>query len=394
MDRRIVCLRIPSFEIALARLEDEDLRTRPVAVAAPFGRAVLREVSHEAQQEGLSPGMDVDQARWLCPALRLLPPSGSRVRRGQQALQQIVSRFAPVWEPITPGHLFLDLTGTQRLFGAATDTASRIGGEIIQRHGLEAALGVGSNKLVTQVATTLVQPAELYDVRPGNERPFMAPLPPAVLPELRQRAARTLVELLQDLNLSTLGTIADVPLAQLHLVLGACAEDLHRRARGIDHTPVTAGQIRPWRMEVLTFEPDAVDMNRLRGSIVILVERLCRGLRRDQRVCRRIRVTVVHADFVEVSRETEIDPETCWEADLLPHAQDLLVRTFKRRVRVRRLILEAHIRALEHEQLYLYPASHGGRSDPDKAQRLAHALDRIRHRFGDRAVRWGEEIGS
>ena len=409
MDRRVICVRIPAFEIALARLEDPALRTWPVAIASVRKRGILREVSSEAFRDGLSPGIEVDHARWLCPALKILPPSAARVRRGQQGLQEIVSRFAPVWEPVGPGHLFLDVTGTHRLFGAATDTASLVGGEIAQRSGLSAALATGTNKLVTQVATTIVQPAELYDVRPGSERPFMAPLPPAVLPELKRPGARSIRGVLEDLNLCSLGAIADIPLAQLHLVIGSFADELHRRAQGIDYAPVFAARARPWRMEGLTLEPDAVDVDKVLGSVFTLVERLARELRDHQLECRRLRVTAVHTDDVEVSREGEVDPGTCWETDLFRIGERLLNSAVKRRVRIRRVIVEAKVAPLPHEQLTLFGETHSSplwgegfgergkeRVGPyrptlpvERGRRVAEALDRIRHRFGETAVKWG-----
>jgi len=61
MDRQIVCVSIPSFEVALARLNDPELRTRPLAIA-PLNttRALLREVSLEAMRDGLYVGMPLE----------------------------------------------------------------------------------------------------------------------------------------------------------------------------------------------------------------------------------------------------------------------------------------------------------------------------------------------
>ncbi|HQV47567.1 MAG TPA: hypothetical protein PL109_14100, partial [Nitrospira sp.] len=76
MDRQIVCFAIPSLEIALARLSQLSLRTRPLAVAAiDTPRALLREVSTEAEREGLYVGMTLDRARHLCPSLHVSPPN-------------------------------------------------------------------------------------------------------------------------------------------------------------------------------------------------------------------------------------------------------------------------------------------------------------------------------
>ena len=126
MDRQIACLYIPSFEIALARAQNAALRNRPVAVAPVHtSRALIREVSPEASAEGLQPGMSVELARMMCPALRIVPPDSSRVQAAHRELEQRVFSCAPAWESIRPGSLFLDFTGTTRLFGPPIDTAGR-----------------------------------------------------------------------------------------------------------------------------------------------------------------------------------------------------------------------------------------------------------------------------
>src|SRR6185437_681996 len=207
MDRQIVCFGIPAFEVAVARLHDPSLSTRPLAIAplnltfpvARYGvglsfrevfgiefcdtpqlaagsfitsRALLREVSTEAEQEGLGIGMSVEQARRVCPCLHVLSPNPSRIRTAEESLLQVVSRYAPVWEPVQPGSFVMDLTGTGRLLGPAYDIAAKIQEEVFVQYRLDGVAGVGSNKLVAQTAARLIQPSELYDVRPGSEPVF------------------------------------------------------------------------------------------------------------------------------------------------------------------------------------------------------------------------------
>jgi DNA polymerase-4 len=165
MDRHIVCFGIPAFEVAVARLRDPRLSTRPVAIAPlNTSRALLREVSTEAEQEGLAVGMSVEQARRACPSLHVLSPNPPRVRTADASLLPIVSRYAPVWEPVQPGSFVMDLTGTGQLFGPAYDVAAKVQQEVLAQYRLEGVAGVGSNKLVAQTAATLIQPSELYDV--------------------------------------------------------------------------------------------------------------------------------------------------------------------------------------------------------------------------------------
>src|SRR5436190_21413106 len=125
MDRQIVCYQIPAFEIALARLNDSSLRDRPVGIAVSHApRASIHELSREAEQEGLSCGMPVEQARRLCPSLRVLPTDIVCVRISHQDMLEIVGRFDLVCEYVRSGHHLLDITGSTRRFSTAVVLAA------------------------------------------------------------------------------------------------------------------------------------------------------------------------------------------------------------------------------------------------------------------------------
>lgn len=131
MERDILHLAIPSFAISLARVVDASLRERPVAIAPIHSeRALLQCLSREALQEGLWEGMPVYRARRLCPALHLLPPDPPLVARGQQALLKLVGDYSPLIEPAAGGRLFLDLTGSRKLFGPGRDVGARLEKEL------------------------------------------------------------------------------------------------------------------------------------------------------------------------------------------------------------------------------------------------------------------------
>ncbi len=213
MERQIICLAIRSFEVALARLTDPALRTRPLAIAPlSTSRALLRELSVEAMQAGLDVGMPVEHARRLCPSLHVLSPNPHRVHRANLSLLSVIARYAPVWEPFHAVSFVMDLTGTTKLFGSACDVAAKAQQDILKHYHLDGVAGVGSNKLVAQTAATLVGPSELCDVRHGSEGVFMSPLSVGTLPGLHRPCMRKILERLDDLNILTLGDVAESPL--------------------------------------------------------------------------------------------------------------------------------------------------------------------------------------
>jgi len=389
-DRHIVCLCIPFFGIALARVEDASLRNRPVALAPVHTpRALVREVSPEASHEGIAPGMSVDLARRLCPRLRLVPPDAERLREAHRDVQHTIKPLAPTWEPIRPGSLFLDLTGTTRLFGPPIDTAARIGRALTGRHGLNGVIGLAGSKLVAQLAaTTLERPPQIVSVPQGSEQPFLAPLSATLLPGLHRAQASQVLRRLDDLNLRTLGSIAAVSPAHLHAVFGASAGLLRNWALGIDPSPVRPPIEQPTIERSIHLDPDEIDDQVLLGRLSGLLKQLCATLRQQRRVCRRVRLVVRHSDQHEQITQQMLSRGTYWEADLQPTLTRLFARCFRRRVRLQRMTLQVDHLTAPAEQLSLFDAA----LTPPASHRLSVALDRIRARFGEGAVSWGRTL--
>ncbi len=386
MDRHIVSFEIPTFGIAVARLDDPSLRHRPVALAqAPTPRALLQEVSREAQDEGLTAGMLVGDARRLCPGLQVLPPDPLQIRQASQRLVDVVARFAPVWEPRRPGHLFLDLTGTTRLFGPACDTAARVEREMARHHGLAGVVGVANTKLVSRIAGRLVSPLQLCEVLPGSEQTFLAPLPVATLPGLSRLPKPGVLTTLEDLNIVTVGELAEIRQQHLELVFGPQGLLLHDWAQGVDPSPVLPPLQRSRLEESLTVEPDEVDESRLFGMLYGLLERLCRELRKQQRACRCLTLSVRHSDHVVVTGRQSIIAGSHWEAELFPLLQALFRRRVRRRVRIRSMTLGMEMLTPVDGQLPLFPDE----AHLLRPRRLALALDRLRERFGETSIWFG-----
>jgi DNA polymerase-4 len=306
-------------------------------------------------------------------------------------LQHLLADLTPLWEPVRPGSLFLDVTGTTRLYGPTVDTAARLEREVARRHHLAGVIGIAGSKLVAHLAaTTLERPPQLRHVEPHAERAFLAPLPPDLLPGLHRLHASRVLALLDDLNLCTLGAIAGLSLSALELAMGPTARLLYEWAQGIDPSPVHPPAERPALEWACVLEPGDVDDQVLLRHCYAGIEYLCRALRRQQRVCRRLVLIVRYRDQHEVSADRSVLGGTCWEMDLLPVLTMLFFRCVRRRVCVQRIILRAEHVGPPAEQLALFdllPVPE--QVQRTRRQRLCAALDALRDRFGERAIWWG-----
>lgn len=395
MQRHVVCYRIPAFQVALVRLEDVSLRDQPIAITPSVNpQTLLLETSYEAQQEGVYAGMQVGHAKRLCPTLTLIPPDPPTIRKATRAIDHVVARYAPVWETASPGHLFLDLTGTTRLFGRACDTAAKIEEEIAERFNLIGVAGVAGNKLVSEVASSIVAPRQLYDVRPGAEQMFLSPLPISTLP-IRTTQSRWVHSLFTDLNINTLGQLSTFELADLEAVLGPLAGQVCAWARGIDETPVLPPTKQPCVEATRTLEEDEIDSERLRGLLDGTLETLCSQLRTQQKVCQLVMLRVQYRDEREVTGKEHLQPASCWEGELQPKLHILLQRGLRRRVRIRAFTVTLTELQPASRQLSLIeacmafmPSKQSSANRLTRSKKLSVAIDAIRVKFGPHAIKW------
>lgn len=384
MNRHILHVHIPALAIALARISRPEIRERPVAVAPPQSdRALLLSVSSEARREGVFKGMPLGAALKRCPDLRVIPPDPEGTQKASRVLAGMVARYTPLWEPLRPGHIYLDVTGTDRLWGRAKDTAGRLREDVKGGLGLCGSVGVAGNKMVSSIASRVMPSEGVLDVDPGREAPFIAPLGVEMVPgigRLRRKA------LLEELNILRVRELAALDLGNLKVIFGRQACVIHQRALGIDPTPVYPPQTTPAVAEEIMLPEDENDDRRLLGALYGLVERCARRLRKGSRRPRRAGLLFRYADQMEVRRQVRLPCPSFWDFDLYDPLETLFLKACTRRVRVRYLRVSFWDFSAESGQLSLFRDT-----SPEGKGRcgVIQALDRIRARHGEGAIGYG-----
>lgn len=371
----------PAFATTVAALADPSLRRRPVAIA-PLGadRAVVRAVSREAAALGVTRGMAVALARRVCPDLVVLPPEPRQWARAHRALHAILARVAPVIEPRGYGHAYLDITGTERLFGPAVDVARRLEREARAELGIPLAVGVAVNKLVSETAAAVVKReagADIWPVAHGREAPFLAPEAVAVLPDVPTRVR----ERLDDYHLVRVGQVAAIGEQALQTAFGREGRTLHRHAHGIDLRPVIPPEIQAECRVGHTLATDTNDRRALHALLRPMAERLGRRLRERSFAAGRLVIAIRHVDDATASRGITLPPGVL-DLDLWRAACRALDAARTRRTAVRSLALIADRLHDGHGQLDLWGDPIAEIKPKDVA--LQRAMDQMRRAEGGR----------
>jgi DNA polymerase-4 len=379
MQRQVLHVDVAAFAVAVERVADPGLGGRPVVVAPPGGpRSLVTVVSEEARLEGIRPGMPLTRAVRRCRALVVLPPNPPLYARATHALAKLYAGYSPLVEPGASGRSYLDVTGTERLLGPARDTAMRLHRTIRNDLRLRATVGVGSNKLVSKVASEIIgRPPGVESVAAGCEERFLAPLPVTLLPGVGKR----ILEGLSDFNVRSVGELARIPVRHLVLGFGRVGITLSRRARGIDPTPVHPPCRRPFLREEEALASDTNDYPLLVHVLHRLVERGGRRLRRSGRVTGRLSLHLRYADSREVRGAVRLPTEADLDPLLFDAVRPLFDRLLQRRIRLRSLALVFDHLSDAPRQLTLFDSGHR-----PKETSLVSALDRIREKYGEGAV--------
>jgi DNA polymerase-4 len=284
------------------------------------------------------------------------------------------------------GHLFIDTTGTSRLFGPPVDVAWRMYQRIKADLGFAPIWSVSPNKLVSKVATRLVKPNGEYIVGEGEESAFLAPLPLFLLPGIE----RDDLVRFRALNLGFIHQAAALTHDQLTVIFGKRAGFMFDAIRGIDASEVLCADQKPPKVIAdHEFGNDTNEVEEVERVLYQLLEKIGIRLRKMGKAARLLAIVLDHSDGVRRVRQMNVSPPSANELSLFKTALAILGLAWTRRVRVRHIRLICDKPVFPPAQMDLFP-------DPvlKKQERLITAMDRIRDRFGRDMIHMGRALAS
>ena len=386
MERSIIHLNVTDFAVAVECLLDRSLYQRPVVVAtaAHSWRAVVHDMSEEAFQNGVRKGMLLKDARRLCREMIVKESQPKMYNKAMRGLLRQALPYSPLVEAgNNDGHLFVDVSGTARLFGSPPDIACRIRRNIRRHLGLDPIWTVATNKLVAKTASRLVKPTGAHIVKSGSEEKFIFPLPLSLLPGLSSRE----LGLLQEFNVHMAYEAANFSLSQLKIPFGKRARDIYCTVRGVDSTPVFSAAHPDPRIGIEHFfSPASHDWHYVLAALFKLAEKAGRKLRYRNKITSKVSVWLEYADRRQSIRQKTLSKGVYHDDALFSLAQSLLQKAWTRRISLRRLRLRCDRLTTPSPQVLLFPKE---KKQSERRQNLSSALDRIRGKHGEGSIRHG-----
>jgi DNA polymerase-4 len=375
---------LDAFFAAVEQRDRPELRGKPVIVGGggPNDRGVVSAASYEARRFGVRSAMPLRTAAALCPGAVFVPVDGRKYSAVSRQVMAILRRFTPRVEQVSIDEAFLDVAGSEPLFGPPESIAAEIKSAIRDELGLTVSVGAATSKLVAKIASDLQKPDGLVVVEPGDEAAFLAPLPIERLWGVGGQTRRALAEY----GVVTIGDLASLPEDVLIRRFGRQGSVLRERASGFDPSRVADESDPKSVSHEHTFEVDTNDWETIERTLLALAEGVAGRLRAGGVKAGTIGVKVRDSDFETRTRQRSL-PEPTDLTEPIWRTAIALARPELRGVRVRLVgVVASHL--VEREQLSLFA------SDDARRRRAVGAADAIRRRFGERAITRARLLGS
>lgn len=382
MTRVILHLDMDAYFASVEAKANPALRGKPVLVVAdPKRRSVVMTASYEARAFGVKTGMNLAEAKRLCPRALVVEGDGSKYHATTLELLDILESFTDQVEMASIDEAYLDVTGSLRLFQTDGEgLARRLQDRVRRELGLPCSVGVASNKFLAKLASGMDKPSGITVLESERVSRVLAGTPVEELcgvgPNLKAA--------LNALGIRTAGELGEASPSALGGRFGFWGHILRRMGRGEDDSPVRRlGDVEPPKSvgHSHTLPRDTMDPDVLRSFLLLLSEKVAVRLRRGGWAARTVALTLRTAGFETASRhETLREPTDDGE---------ILYRTSLRLLEKRWMPLEEPVRLLGVAASSLAP--NAGLcyllECLQSRRRLVETVDALNRKLGDFSVR-------
>lgn len=378
-----------AFFVSAEEVLDPSLRGKPVIVGGdPNSRGVVASASYAARRYGVRSAMPLASARRLCPHAIFLRGNHRIYGEFSERIFNLLDAHSPCMEPVSVDEAYLDLTGCERLHGPVLSMAERIRNEIKSAVGINASIGIATNKLVAKVASDSAKPSGMLWIAAGKERTFLAPLPATRLPGVGPKCG----ERLKRMGVKTIGDLARLPRTLLEEAYGRHGTGLYQKARGQCDSPVAKREEIKSISRETTLATDSADAELLASTLSRLVEKAAAQLRASGLYTRRVTLKLRYSDFTTVTHSHTLAEAVCEDHVIFRTVIELFKTRVARRARVRLVgVGLSSLAARGPEQTELFATVSRGQWD-----RLYQGIDNIRAKYGFssilRGTSWGRKL--
>lgn len=381
--RIIIHADMDAFYAAVEQFDHPELRGKPVLVGPRSRRGVVLTASYEARPFNVGSAMPMALALERCPRAIVVPPRFERYAEVSSQVMAVFRDFSPDVEALSLDEAFLDMTGSEHLFGQPAEMGQRIRDSVRAATGLEVSVGVASSKYVAKVASGQCKPRGLLVIPAAEARSWLAALPVSRLwgagPKTQARLAAAGYHLIGD--------IAAEDVDRLVARFGSQGRHFHDLAQARDPRQVEGARRERSLGSERTLAVDVLRPADIASHLKRSADRIARRLRRKGLLAGGVRVRLKTTRFKLLSRQCTLSEPTDL-ADTLYAAGVELLDQFAGHGPFRLVGMAAHTLTGTEQPTQLDLLEDGSQ------RRLETTLDALAARFGEGAVRRARDLAA
>lgn len=382
--QRLVChVDMDAFFVSVEELFDPSLKGKAVVVGGKANqRGVVAAASYAARKYGVHSAMPLRTAGRLCPNALFVEGHPERYREYSKKVFDVLNRFSPVVEMASIDEAYLDLTGTERLYGPPMRAGHALHQAIHAETGLKCSLGLASSRLVAKVSSDQAKPNGVLHILPGQEARFLAPLDVRKIPGVGKKTEAEL----HKIGIRRVGDLAALDENFLAERFGKWGLALAGKSRGADaggwfDAEIGSNEDPKSISHEHTFMEDTADRNRLETGLLRLSEMVAKRLREQRLYARTIQLKLRTEDFATITRALSLDHATQLDKEIAGAVIALFRQAWNGSTPIRLLGVHAgSLQSFEGQMNLL---------DEPRTARLRDAfrsVDHIRGRFGETSI--------
>lgn len=323
-----------AFYASVEQLDHPEYRLSPVIVGGLGNRGVVSACSYEARAFGVHSAMPMFQARKLCPQAHFVRGRMDRYSQVSRQVVAILQRFSPVVQQISIDEAFLDMSGTERLFGKPRQAGLMLKQQVKEGTGLNISVGIGPTRFIAKMASDYDKPDGLCRVSPGKEIAFVDAVG---LKKLWGIGDSTLSALGRH-SITTVAQLRGYGVQQLQRMFGdAAGTYLYKVCRGIDpgiHTGTTKSHSISTEM---TFPVDVTEQDVLEQNLLGMSHEVMFRAIEEHVSVPTVAIKIRFSDFTTTSAQVTVDKPIYSAEQVFALAKELLCTRWRAPTPVRLL---------------------------------------------------------
>ncbi len=379
--RNVLHIDMNAFYASCEQSVETKYKARPLAVAGnpEMRHGIVLTASYDARKFGVKTGMPLWQAKKLCPDIIFTPPDYDLYIHMSHKIMEILTNYSPLVEQFSIDEAWVDITGTEHLWGPPSKAAERIQERIGNQLDLPCSVGMSDNKLLAKIASDIKKPNGITELRADDVETVLWPMPVENLIGV----GRNIKESLNRCGIYTIGDLARTPYKFLINMFGKNGHYLYMFAHGVDKTPVRPNYENTKSFgNSITLPYDYRNRDEIKKVILFLTEEVCGRMRNKGFTAGRVSLTLKDHTFSSRTHSMTLQDHRYSTEDVFDAVMILFDRFWEKE----------HIRlvgvSVSKLDIYDYATQLSFLDNVDRAKKenVNIAIDKIRNKYGMNAI--------